>query len=246
MGIIINLQRFSVHDGPGIRTTVFLKGCTLNCAWCHNPESIDPKPQQQFNSHKIYGEEMTAEEVITEVMKDKQYYDNSQGGMTLSGGEPLLQADFAAEILKAAKEKGIHTALDTAGNVPWQSFEKVLPYLDLILLDLKIMDPILHKTYTGSDNKKILENAKRLFETGIEVNVRIPMIGGVNDTLENIRATAGFIKGYQRITEVKLLPYHSLGMEKAKSLGLTQQEFITPDKEALMQFAKEFDCVVKF
>jgi len=246
MGIIINLQRFSVHDGPGIRTTVFLKGCTLNCAWCHNPESIDPKPQQQFNSHKIYGEEMTAEEVITEVMKDKQYYDNSQGGMTLSGGEPLLQADFAAEILKAAKEKGIHTALDTAGNVPWQAFEKVLPFVDLILLDLKIMDSILHKTYTGSDNKKILENAKRLFETGIEVNVRIPMIGGVNDTLENIRATAEFIKGYPRITQVKLLPYHSLGMEKAKSLGLTQQEFITPDKEALMQFAKEFDCVVKF
>jgi len=246
MGIIINLQRFSVHDGPGIRTTVFLKGCTLNCAWCHNPESIDPKPQQQLNSHKIYGEEMTAEEVITEVMKDKQYYDNSQGGMTLSGGEPLLQADFAAEILKAAKEKGIHTALDTAGNVPWQAFEKVLPFVDLILLDLKIMDSILHKTYTGSDNKKILENAKRLFETGIEVNVRIPMIGGVNDTLENIRATAEFIKGYPRITQVKLLPYHSLGMEKAKSLGLTQQEFITPDKEALMQFAKEFDCVVKF
>lgn len=246
MGILSNIQRFSVHDGPGIRTTVFLKGCTLNCAWCHNPETIDPKPQLQLNTQKLYGEEMSAEEVVAEVLKDKQYYDNSQGGMTLSGGEPLLQADFAAEILKAAKEKGIHTALDTAGNIPWLAFEKVLPFLDLVLLDLKIMDPILHKTYTGSDNKIIHENAKKLFSTGIEVNVRIPVIGGVNDTLENIRATAEFIKGYPNITEVKLLPYHSLGMEKAKSIGLTQQEFITPDKEVLKQFAKEFDCFVKF
>jgi pyruvate formate lyase activating enzyme len=247
MGNIFNIQRFSVHDGPGIRTTVFLKGCTLRCAWCHNPESIDPGLSPQFSEKsKLAGREATAEEVLSEVLKDIEYYNNSGGGMTISGGEPLLQADFTAEILKAAKDKKIHTALDTAANVPWQSFEKVLPFVDLVLLDLKIMDPELHKIYTGSDNKKILDNARKLFETGKEVNIRIPVVGGINDTVPNARLTAEFIKGYQNITEVKLLPYHSLGVDKAKTLGINQQEFVTPDREILEKMANEFECLVKF
>jgi pyruvate formate lyase activating enzyme len=247
MGNIFNIQRFSVHDGPGIRTTVFLKGCTLSCAWCHNPESIDPRISPQFSEKsKLAGRVATAEEVLFEVLKDIEYYNNSGGGMTISGGEPLLQADFTAEILKAAKDKKIHTALDTAANVPWQAFEKVLPFVDLVLLDLKIMDPELHQIYTGSDNKKIHENARKLFETGKEVNIRIPVIGGINDTILNARLTAEFIKGYQNITEVKLLPYHSLGVDKAKTLGINQQEFVTPDREILEKMANEFECLVKF
>ncbi len=290
MGIVFNIQRFSMHDGPGIRTTVFLKGCTLNCAWCHNPESIDPKPQLQYfkekdtgckacenvcpkgiqldeelpaknsgcdacgicaescpnQARKIAGKEMTADEVLSEVLKDKEYYENSGGGVTLSGGEPLLQSDFAAEILKKAKKHGLHTTLDTAGNVPWSNFSKVLPYVDLVLLDLKIMDMELHRKYTGHSNKAIHENAKKLFETGLQVNIRVPVITGVNDTIENARATAEFIKGYDNITEVKLLPYHSLGLDKAKSIGMEQQEFSSPGKELLTTLAREFDCYVKF
>lgn len=290
MGIVFNIQRFSVHDGPGIRTTVFLKGCTLNCAWCHNPESIDPKPQLQYfkekdtgcktcekvcpkgiklqdeipalnsncdacgicaedcpnDARKIAGKEMTAEEVMEEVLKDKQYYENSGGGITLSGGEPLHQPDFAAELFRLAKEQGLHTTLDTAGNVPWSAFEKVLPYLDLVLLDLKIMDNELHRKYTGHSNTRIHENAKKLFETGIPINIRIPVIGGVNDTVENARATAEFIRGYDNIIEVKLLPYHSLGLDKAKSIGMEQQEFPSPNNDLIAELAKEFDCYVKF
>ncbi len=255
MGIVFHIQRFSVHDGPGIRTTVFLKGCTLNCAWCHNPESIDPRPQEQYfkekdtgcinDARKIAGREMSAEEVIKEVLKDREYYVNSGGGITLSGGEPLLQSDFAAEILMLAKENGLHTTLDTAAYVPWGNFQKVLPFLDLVLLDLKVMDSELHRKYTGHGNKTILENAKKLFETGIQVNIRVPVVGGVNDTVENARSTAEFIRGYDNITEVKLLPYHSLGLEKSKSIGMEQKEFPTPGKDLIEQLAKEFDCNVK-
>lgn len=277
IGRVFNIQRFSVHDGPGIRTTVFLKGCSLRCAWCHNPESFEAKIQIRYQPERcvecgrcaqvcpngvyvrdkkrvnqeactgckscvkecpygalnLWGEDKEAEEVLRIVRRDIDYFRNSNGGLTVSGGEPLLQADFVRELFRLAKEEKIHTALDTAASVPYESFEKVLPYTDLILLDLKIMDADVHKRYTGVSNDRILENAERLFQSGIPVQIRVPLIKGINDSEENAYMLKEFIKGYSSIEEIKLLPYHSMGISKAESIGMDLKSFEPPDEASM-------------
>lgn len=288
VGRVFNIQRFSVHDGPGIRTTVFLKGCNLRCAWCHNPESYKRELQIGYQPDKctgcgtcsrvcpngvyirdrqrmngsactacgncvreclygalqIWGADKSVQEVMAIVEKDIDYFRNSNGGLTLSGGEPLLQPDFAGALFKRAKESGIHTALDTAADVPYGSFQKVLPYTDLILLDLKIMDSGLHQRYTGRPNGQILDNARRLCEGGIKIQIRVPLIKSINDSIENAQMLREFIAEYPNIEGVKLLPYHSMGRTKADGIGVEMQTFEPPAENVLGEIRKNLEPFV--
>ena len=265
-GFIFDIKRFAVHDGPGIRTTVFLKGCPLSCWWCHNPESINPKPELVLfedrcigcggcfevcpqKAHEILpdgtrvyhrerciscgrcvevcyaealvmvGREVTVEEVMAELRKDAPFYESSGGGITLSGGEPMFQPRFALAILERCKSEGFHTALDTSGYAPWKAYERALPYVDLVLYDLKHIDPAAHRKYTGASNKLILENLVRIGESGVPIEIRMPIIPGVNDGREDIEGAAEFLKGVKNITQVTLLPYHRFGEAKYERLG---------------------------
>lgn len=260
--MIFDIQRNSYVDGPGIRTTVFFKGCNLRCKWCHNPESQSFEKQMMFykdkctgcgkcrevcpnhlkkcdfcgkcelycpaEARKICGREYTSDEVLAEVIKDKAFYDNSGGGVTFSGGECMLQLDFLCEILKKCKAAGIHTAVDTAGNVPWKSFEKILPFTDLFLYDIKAFDAELHRKGTGVSNELILENLKNLSGRA-DIIVRIPVIGGYNDNDEEIRQIADFLKQI-KIIKAELLPYHAMGEHKYTALGRNTESFNVPNK----------------
>lgn len=251
---IFDIQRNSCVDGPGIRTTVFFKGCNLSCRWCHNPEGQSAsqevlrypdkctgcgscKGQELFDcpngAKVICGKYYTVDEVLQEVLKDKLFYDTSGGGVTFSGGECMLQADFLKEILKACKKYGIHTAVDTAGHVPFGAFEKVLPYTDLFLYDVKLLDGEKHKKYTGADNRLILENLGRLIALGARIWVRIPVIGGVNDTEEEITAIRKLLQDLGGVEQVELLPYHGLGEHKYAALGQNVEFFSVPDKKTM-------------
>lgn len=259
---IFDIQRSSFVDGPGIRTTVFFKGCNLRCKWCHNPESQSFDKQMMFykdkctgcgkcrevcpnhlqscdfcgkcelycpaEARKICGREYTSDEVLAEVIKDKAFYDNSGGGVTFSGGECMLQLDFLCEILEKCKSAGIHTAVDTAGNVPWESFEKILPFTDLFLYDIKAFGAELHRKGTGVSNELILENLKNLSGRA-DIIVRIPVIGGYNDNDEEIRQIADFLKQI-KIIKAELLPYHAMGEHKYTALGRNTESFNVPNK----------------
>jgi glycyl-radical enzyme activating protein len=264
MGTIYNIQRFSIHDGPGIRTTVFFKGCNLHCVWCHNPESISFQREVEFypercigcgrcfqvcpkhahftdeaGVHRIdrelcdgclacaescfaealvgVGKAVTADEVMKAILTDVPYYESSGGGVTFSGGECMAQVELLQELLTACKKNNIHTAVDTAGNVPWASFQKILDSTDLFLYDLKAADSALHAELTGSGNEQIVDNLKRLCEAGKRIFVRIPYIPGVNST--EIAAMARILEGLA-VEQVEVLPYHRLGEGKYASLGI--------------------------
>lgn len=225
-GRIFDIQRFSIHDGPGIRTIVFLKGCYLRCRWCCNPESqeygietmmVDGKP-------KVIGKDVTVEEVMEEVMKDLPYYRRSGGGLTLSGGEALCQPDFAVELLKTAREYGINTAMESTGCSEFSVIERYLPWLDVYLMDIKHMDSVKHEEYTGRPNGLILENARKLAEKskareGTRLVIRIPVIPEFNATVKEISEIAEFAKSLPGVTDIHLLPYHRLGQDKYTGLG---------------------------
>ena len=265
-GIVTDIQRFSVHDGPGIRTTVVLKGCNLRCGWCHNPETLRPGPELQFMPSRcigcgacfkacprdahvavdgqhiirrelceacgtctktcyaqalvLIGREMEAGEVLAEVLDDREFYETSGGGVTLSGGEPLFQPDFAGEILGRCKAEGLHTAIQTNLSMPWEHVAGILPLTDLVMLDIKMMDGSLHETHTGMSNRHILENATRLSHESNPVVVRTPIIPGINDSPDEVAAIARFIAGFPNLAYYELLPYHPLGKDKYRSLGL--------------------------
>lgn len=283
-GIVFNIQRFSIHDGPGIRTTVFLKGCNNRCEWCHNPESINIKPELQLyldkcigclkcfkncafmvhdfqNGERIFhrdkcigcgkcaeecyaralvlqGKSMTVEQVMDEIMEDKDYYESSKGGVTFSGGEPLLQLDFLLEILKECKKNNINTAIETAGNVSFSIFEKILPYLDLVMYDLKAIDEQIYKKYICNSSKQIRDNLLELGRANIDIIIRTPVIGGVNDDVSQIKGIAEFIKDIKGLLYYELLPYHNLGLSKSKGLGIeSESKFYTPDKIKMEQLA---------
>lgn len=243
-GRIFDIQRFSVHDGPGIRTTVFMKGCPLRCKWCHNPEGLSSAPQLQFfedecigcascgertqlsdalrcpsGALRISGRDVGAEEIMCEVLRDKAFYSDN-GGLTVSGGECLLQADFVAELLSLAKREGLHTAIDTSGCVSWSEIEKTVKLCDLYLYDVKCMNPAVHKEYTGVDNALILDNLRKLSALGKEIWVRIPVVGGFNNNDCEMTEIAEFISSLPSVRQVTLMPYHTLGASKYKTLGL--------------------------
>lgn len=287
-GKVFNVQSFSTHDGPGIRTTVFMMGCSLKCRWCHNPEGLNSKLLLQYNakdclyckmcekvctqnvhqfvnekhvvhfdrcilcqkcidicpSNAVYinGKEYSAEELSNLVAKDNLFYKNN-GGVTFSGGECLLQADFVRECARMCKEKGVPTvAIDTAGNVPWQAFEKVLPYTDYFLYDVKAYSETCHKIGTGQSNKRILENLRKLDQQDKKIYIRIPLIPTVNDYIEEIKGVAQFISTLENIVEVRVLPYHTFGREKYEMLGYEEVElFPTPSDEEVAKFQQLFN-----
>ena len=244
-GRIFNIQRFSIHDGPGIRTIVFFKGCYMRCAWCCNPESQSKEIETiiEKGKEKIVGRDVTVSDIMPEILSDLHYYRRSGGGVTLSGGEVLCQADFAAELLIACKQEGLHTAVESASSAPFSEIEKILPYVDTYLMDIKHMDSAKHKEYTGIGNERILENAKKIAQSGVELIIRTPVIPGFNDTPKDIRAISHFARTLTGVREHHLLPYHRLGMDKYAGLGrkysLTEIEPPTKEKmEYLLSVAE--------
>lgn len=265
MGRITDIQHFSVHDGPGIRTTVFLKGCNLRCFWCHNPETQVTRPELQYfsdrciscgncvpvcpeSAHELQGPlhlfhrdrctacgactdvcyprallmtgaDLTVEEVVRAVVRDHAYYESSGGGLTMSGGEPLLQPDFTRAVLEACKDEGVHTAVETAANVPWERIAQILPYTDLVMMDIKSMDSAVHKRATGVPNDQILRNAKRLADRGTPLIVRTPVIPGVNNNDGSIRAIASFVSKLESVLSYELLRFHAMATSKYAALG---------------------------
>ena len=265
-GIVTNIQRFSVHDGPGIRTTVFLKGCNLRCFWCHNPETLDPRPQLQLfldrcigcgecfrrcpngahilvdgqrQFHRevcvgcgkcaetcyaqalvLVGQSMGVEQVVEEVLRDRPFYQTSGGGVTLSGGEPLLQPEFARGILERCRQEGVQTAIETAANLPWERMASVLAVTDLIMMDIKLMDSDRHRACTGVPNERILANAAHLGQQPQPLIVRTPLVPGVNDSPEDVAAIAEFVSGLPNLLYYELLPFHPMGTGKYEALGM--------------------------
>lgn len=276
-GLIFSIKRFEINDGVGVRTTVFLKGCPLECLWCHNPEGLSKKQEIGIFSQKCigcmdcanecechlftdsgrvflrdkckgcmkcadlcvsgaiveYGKKYSAEEVLFEVLKDREIYEKTGGGITLSGGEPMLQPDFVLELLKLAKNENLNTALDTCGYAKWENYEKVLPFVDMVLYDLKAFDPNLHKTLTGKDNTLILDNLKKISQTKTKIAVRIPLIPTLNDG--EIKKIGEFLSQLENIVEVKVLPYHNYSSNKYQSLNKSYllDEIVPPNDEEI-------------
>lgn len=264
-GQVFNIMKYAVHDGPGIRTTVFLKGCPLNCWWCHNPESQELKPQLTFfpnrcigcmdciaackenaikavdgkvvtdldkcknngdctlvcfaEAREMAGQSMSVEEVVKELLKDKIFYDESGGGVTFSGGEPLVQKTYLLELLKEMKKLGIHTTIDTCGYASSETIKEVAGLTDLFLFDLKHMNSEKHEKYTGVPNDLILENLNILHSMGKEIIIRIPIIPGFNDSDEELNELRNYIATLKNVKEVNLLPYHNIGQEKYNRIG---------------------------
>lgn len=246
-GTVLRVEKTSIHDGAGLRTVVFLKGCPLKCKWCSTPES------QSMCIEYGYGKIMTAKEVIREVCKDEIFYFHSGGGVTLSGGEVLLQADFAREIVKGCREEGVETAIETSLYADYKNIEKLLPYLNDVYVDFKIDDEERHVFYTGVSNRKIKENILRLareFKGGI--HIRIPVIPTVNLSEKNMRQSAMFFEGLQKITDIELLPYHRLGNETYRKLGWIYElkDIETPNMTIMREMAEVIraqfpTCLVK-
>jgi pyruvate formate lyase activating enzyme len=261
--MVFDIQRYSIHDGPGIRTLVFMKGCPLQCLWCCNPEShnlereiwvtptlsigchqcidvcpsgaaakTDPREARQIcivcgrcvdacptDARKIVGKNMTVGDVIKEVEKDIPFYYRSGGGVTVTGGEPLMQGEFVTALLRRCQERGIHTAIETCGYGEWTVFRKVLKHVDLVLYDIKLMDSKRHSEVTGVGNEVLLENARKAAKAAIGMIIRIPVIPGHTDSHENMRAIAEFVQTLKGVDEIHLLPYHRLGESKYDRLG---------------------------
>ncbi len=237
-GRIFDIQRYSIHDGYGIRTIVFLKGCVLRCKWCCNPESqsFDVETMYVGGKPKVMGEDVTVEEVMDIVEKDRAYYRRTQGGLTLSGGECLCQPDFARDLLRAAKEAGITTAIESMACAKYEVIESILPYLDQYLMDIKHMNPEKHKAFTGRSNELMLENAKKVAASGMtELSIRVPVVPTFNDTPEEIAAIAKYAEQIGNVARIHLLPYHRLGQDKYDGLGrkYTLEEILPPSKETM-------------
>jgi pyruvate formate lyase activating enzyme len=291
-GLVFSIQRFSVNDGPGIRTTVFLKGCPLHCTWCHNPESISSDRQlilredrcvqcgdcstvcknhavRKMNggyvtvreaciecgdctescnaeAREIAGSYMSVEEVISEIEKDLVFYDQSGGGASFSGGEPLLQHEFLTESLRECRRRSIHTVVDTSGMTSPRILRSVSEFTDLFLFDLKMIDNAKHLSFTGVSNVQILENLKMLADLGKSVIVRMPVIQGVNDDPAEVRAAGEFVSGLGNVREIHLLPYHTNGVEKYRRLGMKYEltEMVPPSADDLNVIVKDLRSYV--
>lgn len=240
-GRIFDIQKFSVHDGPGIRTIVFLKGCFLRCRWCCNPESQEHKIQEMImGKNKVAGRDVTVREVMEEVVKDYPYYRRSGGGMTLSGGESFFQPEFAYALFASSKDMGINTAIETTSFTKFETIEKISPYIDYYMMDIKHIDSDKHKAFTGVPNEIILENAKKLSKIRDEIIVRVPVIPTFNDTEEEISKIAEFASSLSAVSQIHLLPYHRLGMDKYQALGREYTlNHIEPPSEEKMNILKQ-------
>lgn len=250
---IFDIKRFAVHDGPGIRTTVFFKGCPLSCSWCHNPESQSPdslivEEERAVNGHllpgkRIYGEERSVEELMELLLRDMAYYESSEGGVTFSGGEPLMQPEALAGLLKASKAAGMHTCVDTCGHAPWKVLENIMADTDLFLYDLKHMDPRQHKKYTGVSNELVLSNATHLLDEGAEVEFRIPVIPGINTSERELGAMLDFISGLSHAPRaLHLLPYHKTAEHKYRKLKISDRlrDVKEPSEEEMQEIRARF------
>lgn len=220
-GRIFDIQRFSTHDGPGVRTIVFLKGCPLRCRWCCNPESQSYEIQQmnQKGKMKTIGKDVEVREVLSEVLRDRPYYRRSGGGITLSGGECLWQPDFAVALLQACHQNGVNTAIETTGFAEWQVIERFIPFVDTFLMDIKHIDTKKHEEFTTRPNALILRNARLIAENAKKLIIRVPVIPGFNDTKEEIGKIASFTSSLPKVNEIHLLPYHNMGRDKYEGLG---------------------------
>jgi pyruvate formate lyase activating enzyme len=262
-GIIFDLKRFAIHDGPGIRTTVFFKGCPLSCWWCHNPESRKHLPEK-FDGCNVHrglnhalsskkdevGREVTIDELLKEIEKDRIFYDESDGGVTLSGGEPLMQPDFLKELLISCKDNGIHTAVDTSGFTSVEILQKIIDLADLFLFDLKMMDDELHQKYTGVSNKIIHQNLKTIDAAEKKIFIRIPVVPGTTDSKENLFAARDLISTLSNVLEIDLLPYHRAGEGKYKKFSKENKldSIVIPQNgymEKIKKIFSELNCKVK-
>ena len=254
MVTVFDIKRFAVHDGPGIRTTVFLKGCPLRCWWCHNPESQSMKPvtvdiERKVNGKsvagkKVYGESMEVEAVLESILKDTHFYEESGGGVTFSGGEPMMQPGGLKLMLERCKKQGIHTTVDTSGYAAQENFEEIRDVTDLFLYDLKNMNPELHKKYTGVDNQLILSNADYLLKNGANLIFRIPVIPGINTSPEELNAMLGFLEERaDKMKELHLLPYHRIAENKYRRLKMKVQlqEVEEPSEAVILQLKTTFE-----
>jgi pyruvate formate lyase activating enzyme len=287
-GMVFNIQRFSLHDGPGIRTTIFFKGCPLNCMWCQNPEGISLRPlllqypgrclgcsscidicEQQaivkgttgvridhqrcnlclkcaavcpVEAIQVAGKVVTVEELIIEAHKDRLIFEESGGGVTISGGEPFMQPEFMIALLRRLKNEGFHTAVETSGYAPWASVEEAAKFIDLFLYDLKLIDSVSSEYYLGVQNSLILDNLKRLQQSGTNLQVRMPLIPQVNDDQENIEQTVKFLSECG-ITELELIAYHNLGTAKYAAIGLDYMQNAPeiPSKAYMSVIKKSFE-----
>jgi len=287
-GIVFDIQRFAVHDGPGIRTTVFLKGCPAHCEWCHNPESFSMETQLQYykdrcihcgkctglcpnkahsisthghafdrkrctmcglcaaecfsNALQISGREEDVEEVLRQILDDKAYYEQSGGGVTLSGGEPVLQEGFCESLLKQCKNEGLHTAIQTAGFYPFEKLSRLLPYLDLVLYDIKgIFGGIYDHIHANPE--LAIENLKKLDKTGVPIIVRTPCIRGINDSPEEIESIARLLSGLKNVDYFMLIPYHGLAKIKYDILDQEFKPYEAPSKEHIKMLE---DCAAQY
>lgn len=244
--LIFNIQRFSTHDGPGIRTTIFFKGCPLKCLWCHNPESQSFDQEIMVNEKGIktrVGKEYPIQDLVDLVKKDHLYYDNSGGGATLSGGEVMaMDLDYVKDLIIALKNWGINVAIDTSGFTDRKNIEILAPYVDLWLFDLKILAGEDHKKYIGFDNKVILANLKYLSDLSANIHLRLLIIGGINDSLAYAESVATYLREENiNIKQIDILPYHNFGRNKYKQLDREcTQDFIEPDQEILNQIKEYF------
>ena len=283
--VITRIQRFSVHDGPGIRTIVFFKGCPLHCKWCQNPETQSTQPVVMLSkdlcigcemcqyicpqktarpltqggfldrklcvscgacqekcfsgAREIVGKTVRVQDILEEVFRDETFYKNSGGGITVSGGEPLIYSSFVLELFKACKERGIHTAVETCGYVPWSSFESIAPVTDLFLYDIKQMNSRLHKIYTGKENDLILKNVERLANSGSEIILRIPLIPEVNDNMEMYHQVA-CLAVKLNIKMVHLMPFHQMGISKWEAAGIPYEfKNVSPLSNEKAEIAKK-------
>jgi pyruvate formate lyase activating enzyme len=252
-GFIFSVKRYSIHDGPGIRVTFFMKGCSLSCMWCHNPEGISPFPETVIQTNKVgerefsnsveVGKYYSVESILEILEKERVFINQSKGGVTFSGGEPLLQSEFLLEALKACKANGYHTAVDTSGYSPAENFRSIIPFTDLFLFDIKHMDEARHIKFTGVSNIGILDNYRLLLESGKDIMVRVPIIPGFNDDADHLERLKQFLLTTKTgsLKKINLLPFHKIGSSKYKRFNIPyQMGSMEPPSEKRMQDLKEF------